>query len=268
VWTNAQTALPIMCLILFVQDADPEYPFVFAGNRDEFYDRPTSTAAFWDDAPHVLAGRDRKAGGTWVGVTRRGHWAVVTNVRDQRPRREDAPSRGHLVADYLKKEPSPDAYVRGLRSRADEFNGFNLLVGTPGETFYLSNRDGPPRSVPSGIHGMSNAQLDDPWPKVERGTTRLEAVLEEEVDSERLLSILDDRARAPDEALPDTGVGLETERMLSPPFIDGESYGTRSSTVILMHRSGTLTFVERTFNRGTPAETNRFTFEIEAESTT
>lgn len=257
-----------MCLILFAQDAHPEYPFVFAGNRDEFYDRPTSAAAFWDDAPHVLAGRDREAGGTWVGVTRRGHWAVVTNVRDQRPRREDAPSRGHLVAKYLKDEPSPDAYLRTLQPRADDFNGFNVLVGTPEETFYFSNRDGPPRSVPPGVHGMSNAQLNDPWPKVERGTTRMEAVLDGEVEPGHLLSILDDREPASDEALPDTGVGLETERMLSPPFIDGELYGTRSSTVILMHRSGTVTFVERTFVRGTPAETNRFTFEIEDEPTT
>lgn len=257
-----------MCLILFAQDAHPEYPFVFAGNRDEFYDRPTAAAAFWDDAPHVLAGRDRKAGGTWVGVTRRGHWAVVTNVRDQRPRREDAPSRGHLVADYLKEEPAPEAYLRALEPRAEDFNGFNVLVGTPEKTFYFSNRDGTPRSVSPGVHGMSNAQLDDPWPKVERGTARMEAVLEGDVEPEGLLSILDDREPAPDEALPDTGVGLETERMLSPPFIDGESYGTRSSTVILMHRSGTITFVERTFARGTPAETNVFTFEIEDAPTT
>lgn len=257
-----------MCLILFAQDAHPEYPFVFAGNRDEFYDRPTAAAAFWDDVPHVLAGRDRTAGGTWVGVTRRGHWAVVTNVRDQRPRREEAPSRGHLVADYLKEEPSPGAYLRALEPRAEDFNGFNVLVGTPEKTVYFSNRDGPPRSVPPGVHGMSNAQLDDPWPKVERGTARMEAVLEGDVEPEGLLSILDDREPAPDEALPDTGVGLETERMLSPPFIDGESYGTRSSTVILMHRSGTITFVERIFVRGTPAETNFFTFEIEDAPTT
>jgi uncharacterized protein with NRDE domain len=172
-----------------------------------------------------------------------------------------------LVADYLKEEPSPEAYLRVIEPRADDFNGFNLLVGTPEEVFYFSNRDGSPRSVSSGVHGMSNAQLNDPWPKVKRGTARMEAVLDGEVESEQLLSILDDREPAPDEALPDTGVGLETERMLSPPFIDGESYGTRSSTVIMMHRSGTLTFVERTFNRGTPAETNRFAFEIEAEST-
>lgn len=257
-----------MCLILFAQQAHPEYPFVFAGNRDEFYDRPTALAAFWEEAPHVLGGRDLKAGGTWLGVTRHGYWATVTNVRDQRPRREDAPSRGHLVAEYLEKEPSPEAYLQSVQARADRYNGFNVLVGTPETVFYFSNRDGTPRSVEPGIHGMSNAQLDDPWPKVNRGTARMRAVLdEEEMEAERLLDILDDRRPAPEENLPDTGVGLNTERKLSPPFIAGESYGTRSSTVILLHRSGTLTFVERTFEKGTPAETNRFSFEVAPPAT-
>ena len=254
-----------MCLIVFAQDAHPDYPFVFAGNRDEFYDRPTAPAAFWDEAPHVLAGRDVRAGGTWVGVTRGGHWAAVTNVRDQQPRREEAPSRGGLVASYLHEEPPPEVYVQRLEQEADRYNGFNLLVGTPRKTFYLSNRNGPSRSVAPGIHGMSNAQIDVPWPKVERGTTRLNESLDhDEVRPEQLLALLDDRSPAPDEHLPDTGVGVETERMLSSPFIDGESYGTRSSTVILIHRSGTLTFVERTFDRGTPTETNRFTFQIDS----
>lgn len=256
-----------MCLILLAQDAHPEYPLVFAGNRDEFYDRPTATAAFWDDAPHVLGGRDLKAGGTWLGVTRRGHWATVTNVRDQRPRREDAPSRGHLVADYLKDEPAPEAYLRSVQANADRYNGFNLLVGTPEETFYLSNRDGSPRPVADGVHGMSNAQLDDPWPKVERGTSRMRAVLDDQITAEGLLDLLDDRRPAPDDALPETGVGRDTERMLSPPFIEGEKYGTRASTVLLVHRSGTVTFVERTFECGTPADTHRFSFEIASGQT-
>lgn len=255
-----------MCLILLAQNAHPEYPLVFAGNRDEFYDRPSAPAEFWDGAPHVLGGRDLSAGGTWLGITRRGYWATVTNVRDQMPRRDDAPSRGHLVADYLRDEPDPEAYLRSLEENADQYNGFNLLVGTREETFYLSNRDGSPQPVSAGIHGMSNAQLDDPWPKVERGTTKLRAVLDDEVTAERLLHILEDRKPAPDDELPNTGMGRETERMLSPPFIEGEDYGTRTSTVILMHRSGTVTFVERNFDRGTRAETHRFSFDVPSGS--
>ncbi len=256
-----------MCLILFAQDAHPEYPLVFAGNRDEFYDRPSAPAAFWDDAPHVLGGRDLRDGGTWLGITQRGYWATVTNVRDQRPHRDDAPSRGHLVADYLKDEPSPEAYVRSVQAIADRYDGFNLLVGTPNETFYLSNRNGAPRSLAPGVHGMSNAQLDDAWPKVERGTSKLRAALENEITPERLLDLLDDRQPAPDEELPNTGVGQDTERMLSPPFIEGEKYGTRSSTVILVHRSGTVTFVERNFGPDTPSEPRRFSFNVPSRST-
>ncbi|MFB6271854.1 MAG: NRDE family protein [Salinibacter sp.] len=251
-----------MCLILFAQDAHPDYPLVFAGNRDEFYDRPTAPAAFWDDAPHVLGGRDLEAGGTWLGVTRHGYWATVTNVRDQMSHREDAPSRGHLVAEYLTEEPEPTAYLESVQARADDYNGFNLIVGTPRLTCFFSNRNGPPREVDSGVHGMSNAQLDDPWPKVERGTTRIRTVLENEVTPAPLLDLLNDRTPAPDDALPDTGVGLETERMLSSPFIESTSYGTRASTVFLLHSSGTLTFVERTFDRGIPADTNHYSFEI------
>jgi len=252
-----------MCLILFANDVHPEYPLVFAGNRDEFYDRPTAPAAFWEDAPHVLAGRDLKAGGTWLGVTRNGHWATVTNVRDQRPRRDDAPSRGRLVADYLLEEPPPDRYLDQLVPDADRYNGFNLLVGTPEETRYFSNRDGEPRAVPSGVHGMSNAQLDDPWPKVTRGTSRLQAALNNSVSPDDLLDILNDRRPAPVEDLPDTGVGTQTERMLSSPFIEGDaSYGTRASTVLLIHRSGEVTFIERSFEHGSPTDTRTFSFEI------
>lgn len=254
-----------MCLILFAYDRHPGYPLVFAGNRDEFYDRPTTEASFWDDASHVLAGRDLKSGGTWLGVTRRGHWATVTNVRDQRPHREDAPSRGHLVSDYLKEEPPPEEYVRAVAARAEEYNGFNLLLGTPETLFYLSNRDGPPRSVEPGVHGMSNAQLNDPWPKVQRGKSGLRSLLEGEVSPEPLLDVLDDRRPAPEEDLPDTGVGADTERLLSPPFIEGDEYGTRASTVLLMHQSGSVTFVERSFDRGGPLDTRRFSFEIEPE---
>jgi len=256
-----------MCLILLAQSAHPDYPLVFAGNRDEFYDRPSAPATFWDDAPHVLGGRDRKAGGTWLGITQRGHWATVTNVRDQMPRRDDAPSRGRLVAEYLKDEPSPEAYVRSVQATADRYNGFNLLVGTPEQTFYLSNRNGPPYPVSPGVHGMSNAQLDDPWPKVERGTSKLRAALEHEITPERLLGILDDRQPAPDDELPQTGMGKATEQMLSPPFIEGENYGTRTSTVLLVHRTGTVTFVERNFDRGTPAGTRRFSFDVPSGST-
>lgn len=250
-----------MCLIVFANQHHPDYSLVFAANRDEFYERPTAPAEFWSDAPHVLAGRDKKAGGTWMGVTRSGHWAAVTNVRDEEEHRPDAPSRGRLVADYLTDEPNPHSYLVTLAEKSDEYNGFNLLVGTPEEVYYFSNREREIERVEPGLHGMSNAQLNTSWPKVSRGKKGLASILQDDVSTDRLLDLLDDRETAPEEQLPNTGVGRDLERRLSPIFIDGEEYGTRASTVLLLHRSGQVSFVERNFLRGTPTKTRRFSFE-------
>jgi uncharacterized protein with NRDE domain len=256
-----------MCLLVFQYDEHPDYSLLFAGNRDEFYGRPTAPAAFWDDASHVLAGRDRKAGGTWMGVTRNGHWGVVTNIRDQHPRREDARSRGTLVADYLREEPAPRPYLDRVAADADHYNGFNLLVGTPESLYYLSNREASVESVGPGVHGLSNDRLDTPWPKVRRAKRGFRRRIEtDEVTPEALFDLLNDRRPAPDDQLPETGFGTERERMLSPIFIDGEQYGTRASTVLLIDRTGAVTFVERTFEEGAPAETRRFSVEVAAPS--
>lgn len=260
-----------MCLITFAFDAHPTYALVFAGNRDEAYDRPTAAAHYWDDAPDVLAGRDLKAGGTWLGVTRDGRWAAITNVRDPSARIDDAPSRGHLVSEFLTGEAPPAAYLRRVAARGEQYNGFNLLVGTMATCWYYSNRDGSPRRVVPGAHGLSNATLDTPWPKVERSTARLDAALDDagngRVDPDRLLDLLDDRRCAPDDALPDTGVGRELERVLSPIFIETDGYGTRASSVLLIRRDGHVTFVERTFNGGTATGTRSFAFDTTPATT-
>lgn len=256
-----------MCLLAFSYNATPTHTLVFAGNRDEFYDRPTAPAGVWDDAPHVLGGRDLKAGGTWMGVTRNGHWGVVTNIRDPDAYHPDARSRGALVADYLREEPAPEQYLEALAPEADRYNGFNLLLGTPTALYYYSNRESGIHTVQPGIHGLSNDRLDTPWPKVERATARLRDHLDDGAPSpEALLDLLNDRRPAPDEQLPDTGLGLERERMLSSIFIEGERYGTRASTILLIGRDGTVTFVERSFDRGAPADTRRFSFEVAVQS--
>jgi uncharacterized protein with NRDE domain len=256
-----------MCLLTFRYQSASEVPLVFAGNRDEFYDRPTAPATFWEEAPHVLAGRDLKAGGTWMGVTRNGHWGVVTNVREPGAYRPDATSRGTLVADYLREEPAPAAYLQSIAAEADRYNGFNLLLGTPRSLHYYSNRADGPRPVEPGLHGLSNDRLDTPWPKVQRATRALERELADgDPSPEALLALLDDRRPAPDEALPNTGLSRDRERMLSPIFIEGDEYGTRASTVLLIGREGTVTFVERTFDRGEPEETRSFSFEVAVPS--
>lgn len=261
-----------MCLLAFCLDAHPEYALVFAGNRDEQYDRPTAPATFWKDAPHVLAGRDLKSGGTWMGVTRAGHWSVVTNVRDPEQHTPDAPSRGHLVSRFLRNELDPEAYLTDLAARADRYNGFNLLCGSPADTFYLSNRPdlagddhpytGGVHRVESGVHGLSNHLLDTPWPKVSYAMEGLNAVRQQgRLHTQDLLDLLNHREPFPDEDLPDTGVGPEAERMLSPLHITSEHYGTRSATVLLIGHDGTATFAERTFKKNRPHTTRRFSFQ-------
>lgn len=258
-----------MCLLVFQYDDHPQYSLIFGGNRDEFYGRPTAPADFWKEAPHVLAGRDLKAGGTWMGVTRRGHWGVVTNIRDREPHRADARSRGELVADYLLEEPDPRAYLEGVAEEAEQYNGFNLLVGTPESLFYLSNRNAQVQAIEPGLHGLSNDHLDTPWPKVRRARDGLKKKIEAgEVSIEALLNLLDDRRPAPDDQLPDTGLGTEREQMLSPIFIEGEDYGTRASTVLLIERTGAVTFAERTVEREEGGGTRTFSFELPAPSET
>lgn len=252
-----------MCLIIFAWQAHPRYRLVLAANRDEFRDRPAARADFWPETPGLLAGRDLKGGGTWLGVTREGRLAAVTNYRDPRSYREGAPSRGHLVTEFLRGDLSPATFLDGLRHGGEGYNGFNLLAGDREELWYYSNRGGAPAEVAPGIHGLSNHLLDTPWPKVERGREALARLLAggREPATEELFALLADRAQAPDQFLPDTGVGIERERLLSPLFIDAPGYGTRSSTLLLVGHDGAVTFIERSFDSpGIPREDAAFSF--------
>jgi len=240
-----------MCLILFANEANSRYRLVLAANRDESYSRPTAPAAFWEEAPNVLAGRDLKGGGSWLGVTRSGKIAAVTNFRGSDKVWENAPSRGNLVSSFLMSGESPDTFADMLHSKARRYNGFNLLIGSAERLWWYSNRyDEQPHRIIPGIHGLSNHLLDTPWPKVERGKRALEHLIvgEKEITAEQVFPILEDRSPAADEELPDTGVGQELERVLSAPFIHTQYYGTRSSTVLLIEHTGSVTFVERSFN--------------------
>ena len=250
-----------MCTFLFALKAHPEYPLVIAANRDEYYARPTAPAAFWDRTPHVLAGRDLKAGGTWLGITRSGRWAAITNVRKPRSNSptktlQSTQSRGWLVRDYLESDDPPETYLATVAGSGHLYDGFNLIAGQLGEAWYLSNakqQSGQIQPIEPGVHGVSNASLNTPWPKVENGREVLanamaSATPESPIDSNAMLDALADSRRSPDELLPDTGVGLELERVLSPLFIATPHYGTCSSTVISVRQSGIVTFVERTTN--------------------
>jgi len=238
-----------MCLILLAWRAHPEYPLVFAGNRDEVYDRPSATIDFWRDEPAIFGGRDLEKGGTWLGLSRSGRIAAVTNYRE-RPRAQNTHrSRGELAARFLREGDAPRAYLDQIARHKAEYGPFSVIVGHAAALWYYSNRGRDPQELAPGVHGLSNHLLDTPWPKVASGTERLGRLLgaDEAPLTAGLFEILLDRTPAPDAELPDTGVGLQRERELSPMFIAGERYGTRASTVVLIGRDGTALFIERTF---------------------
>lgn len=257
-----------MCLILLAYKIHPDYTLALAANRDEFYARPTSRADFWEDAPRILAGKDLKEGGTWLGVDRSGRFAAVSNYRDPGSDKADALSRGHLVSDFLRGQQTPADYLDKLPLKGEEYRGFNLLVGDRQELGYYSNRSKAARMLAPGLYGVSNHLLDTPWPKIQRGKKRLSELLARNraVDPEAILEILGDRTIADDEQLPDTGVGLAMERILSPIFITSPHYGTRSSTVLLIDRDEQVSFIERSFDPpSNRSQTVHYRFKIAAE---
>ena len=241
-----------MCLILFAYEAHSKYSLILGVNRDEYYARPTLQANFWEEAPNVLAGKDLVETGTWLGVTRQGRLAALTNYRDPFSIKENARSRGLLVRDYLCSLEEPSEYLTRVHKEREEYNGFNLLLLNNNYLWYYSNREGQVQQVAPGVHGLSNHLLNTPWPKVVGGKQALLELVDrrEEVMVDGLFDLLANRRQAKDEELPSTGVSLEWERILLPVFIQSEDYGTRSSTVILIDRCGHVLFCERTFIKG------------------
>jgi len=236
-----------MCLALLALDAHRSFALVVAANRDEFHARPTAPAHWWEEG--MLAGRDLHAGGTWLGVARDGRFALLTNFRDPSRNDGNAPSRGSLIPDVLLHSRDTAAAVQRILDAGARYNGFNLLAGTHARATWGSNRASAIKSLGRGTYGLSNALLDDPWPKVVRTKAALDAwVARGEEDVEPLFEALAQRAVANDAELPQTGVALEWERRLSAPFIVSDTYGTRSSTVFTVDRRGHARFVERSFD--------------------
>lgn len=237
-----------MCLIVFAWKVHPDYPLVVAANRDEFRRRPAQAAHWWDDAPGVLAGRDLEAGGTWIGVTRQGRFAALTNRRDPARRAADAPSRGTLVLRALTDARAPVETLAELAADSGRYAGFNLLAGDGDSLAVHDNDSGEVRPLAPGLYGLSNARLDTPWPKLTLARARLAEALAAMPDPEPVLALLRDDIPAPDHLLPDTGVGLEAERRLSPIFLRDAHYGTRSSAMILFGADGRASLREWTWD--------------------
>lgn len=249
-----------MCLINFQFKQHPKYKLVVAANRDEFYGRPAQEAHFWEDQPDILAGRDLLQMGTWLGVTKSGRFAALTNFRDPSLPEKGKISRGALVKDFLASDLAPQAFLKTLKP--DAYTGFNILLGDTEKLFYYNNLEQQIIEVTAGTHGLSNHFLNTPWPKVEKGKSRLANYLNgrTEADPDDLFEILRDAEQAADPHLPVTGVGLEFERILSPIFIRTPDYGTRSATVLLVDHDNNFTFVERVYEKGEFASQQVFDF--------
>ena len=237
-----------MCLLALAWKTHPRWQLVMVGNRDEFHGRPTAPLAAWP-APDrgLLAGRDLRSGGTWAGVAAEGRMAVVTNVRDPLAR-QTGPSRGALVADYLRADASAASFADELAPRATTFAPFNLLLADRDSCQFLGNHPLGRQALAPGIHGMSNGPLDAPWPKTLALNAALAAwIARGDEDLSGLWRALADETRAEDHTLPDTGIGLERERWLSAAFIRSPEYGTRASTVIALDADGQGFIHERRF---------------------
>jgi len=257
-----------MCLAVLSLQPDADWQWVIVANRDEAHERPSADMQPWEHDPSILAGRDLRAGGSWLGVRTDGRFALLTNYREPGRQRPDAPSRGHLVEQFLSSQARAQDYLQTLETPAERYNGFNLLLGHGGDWFHASNRaDVWTRRITPGTYGLSNALFDTPWPKVRLTRQAVERQLREfrlvcdlsehpcaafhaqsHGDLADLLSdIFSDKNPAPDETLPETGVGLARERMLSSPFIVSPAYGTRCTTVVMQHRDGHLMAQETTY---------------------
>jgi uncharacterized protein with NRDE domain len=236
-----------MCLIVVAHQAVPGIELLVAANRDELFERAASPAAFWPDQPDILAGRDLQARGTWLGISRSGRFAAITNYRNPMDRRTGTPSRGALVSDFLLQRTLPGDYLAAIEPIAETYNGFALLAAAQGELWFFSNRDGHPYRVPPGIHGLSNRLLNEPWPKVTRSKAWLARLIGQPFNVNPYFEMLADETLARDSQLPDTGIGLERERKASAIRIRDAVYGTRCSTVLLVRADGGAELHERSF---------------------
>lgn len=261
-----------MCLILFAWKSHPDYPLVVAANRDEFYERDTEQMHWWVDHPHVLAGKDKAdvlgTPGTWLGFSKTGRFAALTNVRAPSEKNPDARTRGEIASMYLTGKDRPNEFIQSKAKSFQQYNGFNLLMAdlsdpVNAQMHWVSNRlmmgqnirprkIFPEQSLTPGVYGLSNAMLDTPWPKVNHRIAAFAQTLAmdsgELKNADHYLKVLADAHQASDHELPSTGVSRDWEKALSPAFIKTSSYGTRSSTVLRVRKDGTFEMVERRFN--------------------
>lgn len=238
-----------MCLILFSYKHHPHYKLILASNRDEFYERPTKALHKWSINKSIFAGQDELNKGTWLGLSQDWKISAITNYRDLSNIKDNAPSRGLLVSDFLKGDELPENYLNKISKPAGNYNGYNLIVGDKTGMYYFSNIKNKIERIAPGVHGLSNGFLDTAWPKVAYGKRAFEQLIgkEKELPIDEIFKLLNDDKQPPDSELPDTGVGIEWERILTAIFIKTEVYGTRTSSIITIDQNDRITFIEKSF---------------------
>lgn len=238
-----------MCIVFAAYQCHPNYKLIIAANRDEFYKRPTKDAHFWDDEPNLLAGRDLEQMGTWMGISKKGRFAALTNFRNPKDMDPNRKSRGHIVRNFLASEDSPKNFLNELQKERKQYQGFNILLGDTQSFYYYSNVENKIKQLQPGIYGLSNHLLDTPWPKVEKGKKQLETLIStrRSIEDEDLFRLLSDAEPAPKDQLPATGVASDLEEKLSSIFIKTPEYGTRCSTILTISHHDEVNFIERTF---------------------
>jgi uncharacterized protein with NRDE domain len=253
-----------VCLLVFAWNAHARYRLVLAGNRDEYHARATDAAGWWPDSPDLLGGRDLEAGGTWLAVARDGRWGVVTNYREIADSGPAQRSRGELIVDFIHGNMPPQAFGPARETLASQYAGYSLLVGDRDSLHYFTNRGAPSSPLPAGIHGLSNERLNTPWPKLERTRRRFEGLVAAgDPAPETLFELLADREPATADQVPRTGLDMALERLVSAPFVISQSYGTRSSHIVLAGHDDHVRFLERRFDAaGSTLGTSEFEFDL------
>lgn len=247
-----------MCLAFFAIEQHPDYPIIIAANRDEFYARPTKAMHWWAE-PHILAGKDLQAGGTWLALDRRANFAMVTNYREPQATVGKL-SRGELALSFLTQQQTPQQFYQQVKPR--HYAGFNLVYGNllNAKLFHSSNRSSLSTPLEAGLHGLSNALLNTPWPKVSSGKEQMKQLCQQDFKVENWFELLADRQKADDSLLPQTGIDTKTEKLLSSRFIQSDNYGTRCSTIITVDTSRRIQVFERSFdNQGQQSLLRDFT---------
>jgi len=259
-----------MCLVLLAYKIHRDYPLIIASNRDEYYERRSIPAEFWHEYPDLLAGRDIRGEGTWLGLTKNGKIGLLTNYRDPKIYKDFAPSRGKIILSYLTGNNDLKSFLDVLDQSRSVYNPFNLIAGRFDSLYYYSNVNGIIEELKPGVHGLCNHFLNTPWPKVIKTKQGLKRIIEgnEVIKVDNLLELMEDTAQANVDNLPDTGIGMHFEKILSSIFIKTDVYGTKSTTVIFIHQNKEINFYEKSFiDRHDPGTISNFKFKLNINKT-